>query len=102
MDRVSECTVCPEWIVRCVHFEKQSLWLFPPFKGELLSEKYPHHDILTWQVLGPGELRPCGCGTHLILPPVTAIAAVTLEEAESVFNAEEERWHLAREQQEVT
>ena len=95
MDRTVECSVCPKWITRCAHFDRQVLWLFPPSTWED-AQVTGHWSPPHWRILGPGELRLCGCGTHPVMN-VDSMKypednAATFEEAEALFYEREEQW----------
>lgn len=66
-DAIRECTVCPKWVVRCVHFpDERRMWLYDK---ELVNwENFaPQHNQVPnfearWVVAGPVLMEPCRLG----------------------------------------
>lgn len=55
--RESECTVCPPWVLRCGHFEEQTLYLC-----DVKTHLHNHSVKVLRYAVTLGELVDCNCG----------------------------------------
>ncbi len=89
----SECTVCPPWVLRCAHWEGQTLWLFD---GTQFPYSDSHFRVGLLTVLG--TLGECShCSRHPILrDPSHRESHHDLPAAEAEFTKREEEWKRSR------